>query len=73
MRISATDLPDVFIIEMKTFSDNRGLIKELWNAPRYLNHGLGVPSVQTNFSRSSRASCAACITRSRTARASWSW
>lgn len=54
MQISATDLPDVFIIEMKVFSDHRGFIKELWNAPRYLNHGLGVPSVQTNFSRSSR-------------------
>src|SRR5262245_9326347 len=52
MRIIATDLPDVFIIEMKAFTDDRGFIKELWNAPRYLNHGLGVPSVQTNFSRS---------------------
>lgn len=52
MRIIATDLPDVFIIEMKVFADDRGSIKELWNAPRYLNHGLGVPSVQTNFSRS---------------------
>src|SRR3546814_8992505 len=48
----ATNLPDVFIIEMKSFFDDRGFIKELWNAPRYLNHGLGVPSVQTNFSRS---------------------
>lgn len=52
MRILPTDLPDVFIIEMKVFSDQRGFIKELWNAPRYLNCGLGVPSVQTNFSRS---------------------
>lgn len=52
MRIIATDLPDVFVIEMKTFSDERGFIKEVWNAPRYLNQGLGVPSVQTNFSRS---------------------
>lgn len=54
MRISATDLPDVFVIEMTAFSDQRGFIKELWNAPRYLNHGLGVPSVQTNFSRSNK-------------------
>lgn len=54
MRIFATDLSDVFIIEMKSFSDDRGFIKELWNAPRYLNYGLGVPSVQTNFSRSRR-------------------
>src|SRR3546814_2492788 len=35
-----------------SFFDDRGFIKELWNAPRYLNRGLGVPSVQTNFSRS---------------------
>lgn len=54
MRILATDLPDVFIIEMRAFSDARGFIKELWNAPRYLNNGLGVPSVQTNFSRSGK-------------------
>jgi len=54
MRIIATNLPDVFIIEMKSFFDDRGFIKEMWNAPRYLNHGLGVPSVQTNFSRSRR-------------------
>jgi dTDP-4-dehydrorhamnose 3,5-epimerase len=54
MRIMATDLPDVFIIEMRAFSDPRGFIKELWNAPRYLNFGLGVPSVQTNFSRSGK-------------------
>lgn len=55
MKIIATDLPDVLIIEPQVFGDERGFFYESFNARRFAEL-TGVPDqfVQDNHSRSAR-------------------
>src|ERR1700710_1472964 len=52
MRVVATDLPEVLIIEPKLFGDQRGFFLETYQLDRYLEHGVPGPFVQDNLSRS---------------------
>lgn len=50
MKISATDLPGVLLIEPDVYGDARGYFLETWNHRRYAEHGLDVHFVQDNLS-----------------------
>ncbi|MBI2397833.1 MAG: dTDP-4-dehydrorhamnose 3,5-epimerase [Xanthomonadales bacterium] len=52
MRVIATTLPEVKLIEPDVFGDARGFFYEGWNRARYAEHGLDFDVVQTNLSRS---------------------
>lgn len=52
MRVIATTLPEVKLIEPDVFGDARGFFYEGWNRARYAEHGLDFDVVQTNMSRS---------------------
>lgn len=54
MKVIATELPGVLLIEPKVFGDERGFFMETWQATRY--HEVGMPErfVQDNHSRSRR-------------------
>ena len=52
MKVTATNLPGVLIIEPKLFGDKRGFFKETFQAERYKEAGLTLPFVQDNHSRS---------------------
>ena len=52
MRVSATELPDVLLIEPKVHVDGRGFFVETYHADRYRQHGICPPFVQDNHSRS---------------------
>ena len=55
MKVHATDLPDVVLIEPRVFRDDRGFFYESFNAERFAEHsGDGLPTafVQDNHSRS---------------------
>ena len=52
MRVIATTLTDVKLIEPDVFGDARGYFYEGWNRARYAEHGLDFDVVQTNMSRS---------------------
>lgn len=54
MKVTATDLPGVLIVEPARFGDARGSFMETWNARRYAAAGIGLPFVQDNVSRSAR-------------------
>ena len=54
MKITSTRIPDVKLIEPKVFGDERGFFMETWNARTFAQHGLDVPFVQDNHSRSQR-------------------
>ena len=54
MRVQATSLPDVLIIEPKVFGDERGFFMETWNAQTFEGLGLNIAFVQDNHSRSNR-------------------
>lgn len=54
MNLSATDLPEVFIVEPKLFGDQRGFFLETYHAERYAAAGIDRPFVQDNMSRSAR-------------------
>jgi dTDP-4-dehydrorhamnose 3,5-epimerase len=49
-----TSLPGVIIIEPILYGDTRGLFKETFQQNRYSEHGISLPFVQDNFSRSKR-------------------
>ncbi|MDT9001338.1 dTDP-4-dehydrorhamnose 3,5-epimerase [Paucibacter sp. APW11] len=55
MKVTATSLPEVLIVEPKVFGDARGFFTESWNE-RAFNEAVGTPVrfVQDNHSRSSR-------------------
>ncbi|WP_438981373.1 dTDP-4-dehydrorhamnose 3,5-epimerase [Lentibacter sp.] len=53
MKVTATVLPDVLLIEPARFGDNRGFFSESWNKERMAEHGIGVDFVQDNHSLSS--------------------
>ena len=52
MRVIATDLPDVLIVEPVVHRDGRGFFVETYHADRYRAHGITASFVQDNHSRS---------------------
>ena len=54
MKVRATSLPDVLLIEPTVFGDGRGFFLETYNAQRYAQAGVGEPFVQDNLSSSRR-------------------
>ena len=52
MRVSATVLPEVKILEPRVFKDNRGSFVETWNARSFAAEGIDAQFVQDNQSRS---------------------
>ena len=52
MKITRTTLSEVLLIEPDVFGDQRGFFMESWHAKKYAEHGLDVPFVQDNHSRS---------------------
>ncbi|WP_282058418.1 dTDP-4-dehydrorhamnose 3,5-epimerase [Lentibacter algarum] len=53
MKVTATRIPDVLLIEPARFGDNRGFFSESWNKERMAEHGISVDFVQDNHSLSS--------------------
>ncbi|MDE5452764.1 dTDP-4-dehydrorhamnose 3,5-epimerase [Bradyrhizobium sp. CSA112] len=53
MNVIATALPEVLILEPRLFGDQRGFFLETYQLPRYAEHGISLPFVQDNMSRSS--------------------
>lgn len=54
MKVIATELPGVLLLEPKVFGDGRGFFLETWQATRYAEAGLPERFVQDNQSRSQR-------------------
>ena len=54
MRVSATTLPGVLLVEPDVHRDSRGFFVETYHADRYRAHGIPGPFVQDNHSRSVR-------------------
>ena len=54
MKVIATEIPDVKIIEPDIFRDARGYFQETYNAQRYRAAGITAQFVQDNESKSSR-------------------
>ncbi|MDR3543879.1 MAG: dTDP-4-dehydrorhamnose 3,5-epimerase [Desulfosporosinus sp.] len=54
MKVLATKLPGVMIIEPMVFGDARGFFMETWNQARYVAHGLPAVFVQDNLSFSQK-------------------
>lgn len=54
MKVIATGLPGVMIIEPKVFGDTRGFFMETWNKARFVEHGLPSVFVQDNLSYSQK-------------------
>jgi dTDP-4-dehydrorhamnose 3,5-epimerase len=52
VRVAATSLPDVLIIEPDVHADGRGFFLETYQADRYRARGIPGPFVQDNHSRS---------------------
>ncbi|HHH39325.1 MAG TPA: dTDP-4-dehydrorhamnose 3,5-epimerase [Sedimenticola sp.] len=54
MKITATAIPGVLVVEPDVFGDARGFFMETWHARKYAEQGLDVTFVQDNHSRSGR-------------------
>ncbi|MEM7780745.1 MAG: dTDP-4-dehydrorhamnose 3,5-epimerase [Pseudomonadota bacterium] len=54
MKIIATDIPDLLIIEPRAFGDDRGFFMETWNERAFREAGLDLTWMQDNHSRSQR-------------------
>ena len=54
MKVIETQLPGVLIIEPRAFGDHRGFFLETFQGERYREHGIDLPFVQDNHSRSAR-------------------
>lgn len=54
MKIGATAIPDVLLVEPQVFRDDRGFFLETWNARALEAAGLAIDFVQDNHSCSSR-------------------
>jgi dTDP-4-dehydrorhamnose 3,5-epimerase len=52
MKVSETALPEVYVIEPRVFSDERGFFMETWQALRYQQVHIPGPFVQDNYSHS---------------------
>src|SRR5436190_20086530 len=53
MRVTATDIPEVLVIEPLVHGDRRGFFQEVFQADTYSQHGIRGPFIQDNLSRSS--------------------
>ncbi len=54
MRVIATELPGVIVVEPRVFGDQRGFFLETFHADRYAEAGIRATFVQDNWSRSVR-------------------
>lgn len=54
MKVSATELPEVLVVEPAFFGDARGSFLETWREKEYAEAGIRGPFVQDNVSRSNR-------------------
>lgn len=54
MKLIATALPEVRLIEPRLFKDERGFFVETWNARAFAEAGIAADFVQDNHSRSAR-------------------
>jgi dTDP-4-dehydrorhamnose 3,5-epimerase len=54
VKVTATALPEVKLIEPRVFGDDRGFFYESWNARAFADAGLDLDFVQDNHSRSAR-------------------
>jgi dTDP-4-dehydrorhamnose 3,5-epimerase len=54
MKVIATELPGVLLLEPKVFGDARGFFMETWQEARYREAGMPARFVQDNHSRSRR-------------------
>ncbi len=54
MKVTATTIKDVLLIEPKVFGDERGFFLETFQAQRYTEAGMRLPFVQDNRSRSAK-------------------
>jgi dTDP-4-dehydrorhamnose 3,5-epimerase len=52
VRVVATAIPDVLVVEPDVHADGRGFFLETYHADRYRQHGIAGPFVQDNHSRS---------------------
>jgi dTDP-4-dehydrorhamnose 3,5-epimerase len=52
VRVEATAIPDVLVIDPDVYHDARGYFVETYRADRYRTHGIAGPFVQDNQSRS---------------------
>lgn len=52
MKVTSTDIPGLLIIEPNMHGDDRGFFYEAFQAKRYAEHGINLPFVQDNISRS---------------------
>ncbi len=52
MKVAATELPGVLLVEPRVFGDERGWFLETWRAEHYIAHGIGPDFVQANASNS---------------------
>lgn len=54
MKLVATEIPGVLIVEPAVHRDDRGFFLETWQARRYAEAGIDTPFVQDNHSSSAR-------------------
>jgi dTDP-4-dehydrorhamnose 3,5-epimerase len=54
MKVVLTAIPDVLLIELDIFRDERGTFAETWHRRRFAEHGIDCDFVQDNSSRSVR-------------------
>ena len=54
MRVTETALPGVLLFEPVVHGDHRGFFLESWRHDRYADHGVTLPFVQDNHSKSTR-------------------
>ncbi len=54
MKLAATALPEVVLVEPRVFGDDRGFFYESWNSRAFAEAGLETNFVQDNHSRSAR-------------------
>jgi dTDP-4-dehydrorhamnose 3,5-epimerase len=54
VRLIATEIPAVIVIEPQVWADNRGFFMEIWNRRRFVEAGIDVDFVQDNYSHSVR-------------------
>jgi dTDP-4-dehydrorhamnose 3,5-epimerase len=52
VRVVATDIPGVVVVEPDVYADGRGFFLETYHADRYRAHGISGPFLQDNHSRS---------------------
>ena len=45
-------IPDVIIVEAKSFPDDRGYFKEIFKESNFIENGINIKFVQDNYSRS---------------------